>query len=390
MLKPHSIGILKGVYFMNGDNACAEGTICAGCRFAAGYPITPSTEIVEHLARRFPTVGGLFVQMEDEIASSIAIIGASWGGARAMTVTSGPGMSLMMEHIGYAAMTETPCVFVNVQRGGPSTGLPTLPAQQDVMQARWGSHGDYQIIALSPSSPQEALNLTIRAFNLSERYRTPVILLMDEAVGHMLERVEIPRADKIRIQERKYTTARPGDYLPYEVTADKVPPMAPIGHGYNFHVTGLTHDERGYPAMNADVQHKLLTRLRKKILSAENKLADYDLEGNDFSVLVISYGITSRIAKRAVEEANKNGLKAAHMQIRTIWPFPQKVLRKIIQQRGVKAVIVAEINLGQIVLEVERIVCGEAKVYSVPHAGGAVHEPDAIISVIETANREIE
>jgi len=389
MLKPDIRGILEGVKFINGDHACAEGAICAGCRFAAGYPITPSTEIVEHLARRFPTVGGLFVQMEDEIASSITIIGASWGGVRALTVTSGPGMSLMMEHIGFAAMTETPCVFINVQRGGPSTGLPTLPGQQDVMQARWGSHGDYQIIVLAGSSPQEAFNLTIHAFNLSEIYRTPVILLLDEAVGHMLERVVIPPLKAIGNLERKYTKRAPGEYRPYEVTPDGVPCMAPVGHGFNFHITGLTHDERGYPAMNAAAQDRLLKRLRYKILSSENELADYTLTGRDFSILVVSYGITTRIVKKVVEEAGELGTNVGHIQLRTIWPFSETVIRKILKENDVKAVVVPELNLGQLVYEVERVVAGKARVYGVPHAGGAVHEPEVITGVIETANREI-
>jgi 2-oxoglutarate ferredoxin oxidoreductase subunit alpha len=386
-------GILEGVQFINGDNACAEGTICAGCRFAAGYPITPSTEIVEHLARRFPLVGGLFVQMEDEIASSIAIIGAAWGGAKAMTVTSGPGMSLMMEHIGFAAMTETPCVFVNVQRGGPSTGLPTLPAQADVMQARWGSHGDYQIIALAPSSPQEAFDLTIRAFNLAEQFRTPVILLMDEAVGHMLERVVIPPLSRIEITERRYTKKKPGEYLPYEVTEDLVPPMAPVGHGYRYHMTGLTHDERGYPVMSAECQDRLLGRLRRKILAYEEKgMAEVEIKSDDggkYPVLVISYGITTRIAQRAVEDAGEGGIRAGHLQLRTIWPFPEKAIRKVIGERGVKAVVVPEINLGQLVLEVERVAGCDAKVHHVPHAGGSVHEPERISAVIESAYREV-
>ena len=381
-------GVLEGVHFINGDNACAEGAICAGCRFAAGYPITPSTEIVEHLARRFPFVGGLFVQMEDEIASSIAIVGASWGGAKALTVSSGPGISLMMEHVGFAAMTETPCVIINVQRGGPSTGLPTLPGQQDVMQARWGSHGDYQIIALAASSPQEAFDLTIRSFNLSEEYRTPVFLLLDEVVGHMLERVVIPPIDKILLKERKYTTKKPGEYLPFEATEDHVPPMAPIGHGYHYHVTGLTHDERGYPAMNAAAQDKLLWRQRRKILDNADRLADYTLWGDEFSILIVSYGITTRIARKAAEEAAALGIKTGHMQLRTIWPFSENAIRKIVEERKVKAVVVPEINLGQLVYEVERVTACHARTYHVPHAGGAVHDPEAIVKMIQQAYRE--
>ena len=240
-------GVLTGIHFLDGDHACCEGALAAGARFAAGYPITPSTEVVERFSARIPTIGGMFIQMEDELAASIAIQGAVWGGAKAFTVTSGPGFSLMMEHIGYAAMTETPCVFVNVQRGGPSTGLPTLPAQADMMQARWGSHGDYGIIAVCPNSPQECFDLTIQAFNLSEQYRLPVMVMMDECVGHMTEKVVIPPAEEIEIYPRRHTRKPPEEFLPYAPGPDLVPEMAHAGEGYSFHVTGLTHDERGYP-----------------------------------------------------------------------------------------------------------------------------------------------
>src|SRR5512146_3270952 len=244
-MKADPKGVLTGVHFLDGDHACCEGALAAGARFAAGYPITPSTEVVERFASRIPLVGGLFIQMEDEMAASIAIQGAVWAGAKAFTVTSGPGFSLMMEHVGLAAMTETPCVFVNVQRGGPSTGLPTLPAQADMMQARWGSHGDYGMIAVCPNSPQECFDLTIKAFNLSEQYRVPVMLMMDEVVGHMTEKVVIPPAEKIQVTPRRHTKAGPNDYLPYKANGDLVPDMVHAGEGYGFHITGLTHDERG-------------------------------------------------------------------------------------------------------------------------------------------------
>src|SRR6202521_1649199 len=243
------IGVLTGSHYLDGDHSCSEGAIAAGCRFSAGYPITPSTEVVERLASRFPKVGGRFQQFEDELAASIAVLGAVWGGAKAVTVTSGPGFSLMMEHIGLAAITETPCVFVDVQRGGPSTGLPTLPAQADMMQARWGSHGDYEIISLCPNSPQECFDLVIKAFNLAEEFRVPVMFMMDEVVGHMTEKVVIPPADQIEITPRKHTHKSAEDYLPYATNGDGGPEMAHAGEGYNFHVTGLTHDERGYPNM---------------------------------------------------------------------------------------------------------------------------------------------
>src|SRR5512135_3898951 len=274
-MKADPSGVLSGTHFIDGDHAACEGALAAGARFAAGYPITPSTEVVERFSQRIPKVGGTFIQMEDELAASIAIQGAVWGGAKAFTVTSGPGFSLMMEHIGYAAMTETPCVFVDVQRGGPSTGLPTLPAQADMMQARWGSHGDYEMIALCPNSPQECFNLTIEAFNLAEKYRTPVMLMMDEVVGHMTEKVVIPPADKIHIEARRHTTKGPGEYLPYKPNGDGVPDMAHAGEGYKFHITGLTHDERGYPNMTPPMQQKLVTRLRDKIEKATD-LALYE------------------------------------------------------------------------------------------------------------------
>lgn len=387
MQNSNPMGVLTGSHFINGDSACAEGAIAAGCRFAAGYPITPSTEIVEHLARRFPYVGGLFIQMEDELASSICVLGAAWGGAKAMTVTSGPGMSLMQEHIGLAVMTETPSVFVNVQRGGPSTGLPTLPGQQDVMQARWGSHGDYEIVALVPNSPQECFDLTIDAFNISEKYRTPVIVLMDEAVGHMLEKVIIPEADEIHRQGRKFTGKPPGEHWPYEFTEDKVPCMAPVGYGYNFHVTGLTHDERGYPSMTVEAQDRLLRRLVSKILDNEEELRDYELDYDGEPILVISYGITSRVSHRAINEAALQGVRAGHLRLKTVWPFPETFLREIVDGGTVRSVVVPEINLGQLVYEVERVVGCEVPVQHVPHAGGAVHHPDVIRDTIMEAAR---
>ena len=377
-------GVLTGAHFLDGDQACTEGCLAAGARFAAGYPITPSTEIVERFAARIPTVGGVFIQMEDELASSIAILGAVWAGAKAFTVTSGPGFSLMMEHIGFAAMTETPCVFVNVQRGGPSTGLPTLPAQADMMQARWGSHGDYSIIALSPSSPQECFDLTIRAFNLSEEFRVPVMFMMDECVGHMTEKVIIPPASHIELTPRHHTRALPEDYLPYAAGPDLVPEMAHAGEGYRFHVTGLTHDERGYPAMNPQAQDKLVKRLRDKILHAADRiiLLDEDQLG-DAEVVVVSYGITARVAERAIQMARERKMKVGRLRLITIWPFPERRIRELASQ--VKAFVVPEINLGQIALEVERAAAGRARTISVPHAGGSVHQPEEILAAIEEA-----
>ena len=384
-MKADPAGVMTGVHFLDGDHACCEGALAAGARFAAGYPITPSTEVVERFAARVPTVGGTFIQMEDELASSIAIQGAVWGGAKAFTVTSGPGFSLMMEHIGYAAMTETPCVFVDVQRGGPSTGLPTLPAQADMMQVKWGSHGDYQIIALCPNSPQECFDLTITAFNFSEKYRVPVMFMMDECVGHMTEKVVIPTADQIDIEPRKRTHKSKQEYLPYGTNGDLVPEMAHAGEGYNFHVTGLTHDERGYPNMTVPVQQKLITRLQEKILRAKDDIQLVDAEGlDDADVVVVSYGITSRVAQRAIEMARAKGLKVGKFRLITAWPFPDGRIRELASR--VKAFVVPELNLGQMVGEVQRA-AGGVKTLLVPHAGGGVHSPEDILAKIEEGLR---
>jgi len=377
-------GVLTGVHFIDGDHACCEGALAAGARFAAGYPITPSTEIVERFAARAPMLGGIFIQMEDELAASIALQGAVWGGAKAFTVTSGPGFSLMMEHIGYAAMTETPCVFVDVQRGGPSTGLPTLAAQADMMQARWGSHGDYQIIALCPNSPQECFDLAVRAFNFAEQYRVPVMLMMDEVVGHMTEKVVIPPAEQIEVVPRRHTRKSHDDYQPYATNGDGVPDMAHAGEGYNFHVTGLTHDARGYPAMNAQAQDSLVRRLQSKIHDAANEIALYEEEYlDDADVAVVSYGITSRVAQRAIELARAQGLKVGKFRLITAWPFPERRVRELAAK--VKVLVVPELNLGQMVREVERAAAGLARTVAITHAGGGVHDPRHILAAIVEA-----
>ena len=379
------VGVLTGIHFIDGDHAACEGAIAAGCRFAAGYPITPSTEIVERFASRIPTVGGVFIQMEDELASSIAVQGAVWGGKKTLSVTSGPGFSLMLEHVGLAVMTETPGVWVDVQRGGPSTGLPTLPAQSDMMQARWGSHGDYEIIALVPNSPQECFDLMIQAFNLSETYRSPVMFMMDEVVGHMVERVEVPTADKIAIVPRKFTSKSKANYRPYGTTPDDlVPEMTKAGEGYRIHITGLTHDERGYPSMNAPTQDKLVKRLINKIRNNADKLVDVCEDSvADADIIVVSYGITSRIAQTAVDDARQRGLKVGHLRMRIVWPFPAARIREL--ARTAKTFIMPELNMGQMVHELERTVAGTAKVISIPHAGGSVHEPEAILKIIVEA-----
>ena len=378
-------GVMTGPHFLDGDHACTEGALAAGCRFVAGYPITPSTEVVERIAARFPLVGGgMFIQMEDELAASIAIQGACWGGKKVMTVSSGPGFTLMMEHLGLAAITEVPCVFVDVQRTGPSTGLPTQPGQADMMQARWGSHGDYEVIALCPQSPQECFDLTIEAFNLAETYRNPVLLMMDECVGHMTEKVVIPEAKDIQIVERRWTKKKPGEYLPFEPVEDMVPDMCKVGDGHKIHVTGLTHDYRGYPTMTAECQAEMLGRIVGKIRDQEEKIRHIETENlDDAEVVVLSYGITARVALRAIEEARAKGIKVGRMRLIVAWPFPEEPVREL--SKKVKAIIVPEMNLGQMSLEVERVVAGRCKTVLVPHAGGAVHDVSTIVKAIEEA-----
>jgi 2-oxoglutarate ferredoxin oxidoreductase subunit alpha len=382
-----SSGVLTGSHYLDGDHACSEGAIAAGCRFAAGYPITPSTEVVERISQRFPHVGGRFLQFEDELAASIALLGGTWGGAKSLTVTSGPGFSLMMEHIGLAAITETPCVYINVQRAGPSTGLPTQPAQGDMMQARFGSHGDYRLIALCPNSPQECFDLTLEAFNLSEEYRVPVLVMLDEVVGHMTEKVVIPPADQIKVTERRWTARKPGEYKPFDtVNGSLVPEMVKAGDGYCIHVTGLTHDERGYPAMTVPAHEKMQLRLRDKILKNVDKIVrweEQDLAGAE--VVVVSYGITSRVAQKAIQQAKDQGVKVGSFRLITAWPFPEKQIAELAGK--VKAFVVPELNLGQMSLEVERVAAGRCKTVPVHHVGGTVHNPEVILSKILEAVR---
>jgi 2-oxoglutarate ferredoxin oxidoreductase subunit alpha len=380
-LHADSAGVLTGAHYLDGDFACGEGAMAAGCRFVAGYPITPSTEVVERISRRFPLIGGTFIQMEDELASMAAIVGASWTGTKAMTVTSGPGFSLMMENIGLAAMMETPCVVVNVQRGGPSTGLPTMAGQADMMQARWGSHGDYELIALCPQSPQEAFDLTIDAFNLSELYRVPALVMMDECVGHMTEKVVIPPAEEIEIVPRKLTSRSAGEYLPYYADRQSIPEFARAGDGYRFHTTGLTHDERGYPVMSAECQEKCVRRLVEKIRANADVITrceEFETDGAD--VVVVSYGITARVAQMAMEIARKRGVKVGMIRLIVAWPFPERRIAELAGQ--IKAFVVPEINYGQMVLEVQRCAAGKAPAVLVPHGGGGVHDPKVIAEEI--------
>ncbi len=385
-MKADPAGVLTGAHYLDGDFACGEGAMAAGCRFVAGYPITPSTEVVERIARRFPTMGGSFIQMEDELASMAAVVGASWTGTKSMTVTSGPGFSLMMENIGLAAMMETPCVVVNVQRGGPSTGLPTMVGQADMMQARWGSHGDYEVIALSPQSPQEAFDLTVEAFNLSETYRVPVMFMMDECVGHMTERVVIPEPDEIEVVPRRVTEKSKEDYLPYRLNGHLVPDFARAGDGYRFHTTGLTHDERGYPLMSAECQEACVHRLVEKILGAAGEIEHVEEEAtDDAEIVVISYGITSRVAQLAIEMARERGIATGSLRLVVVWPFPERRISELAGRVG--GLVVPELNYGQISLEVERIAAGRCPVWHIGHGGGTVHDPETILETILEAAR---
>ncbi len=373
---------------MQGDEACAEGALAAGCTFFAGYPITPATEIAEILSLKLPQIGGKFIEMEDEIASLAAVIGASVGGAKAMTATSGPGFSLMQENIGYAVMAEIPCVIVDVQRMGPSTGRPTRTSQGDVMQARWGTHGDHPIIALCPSSVHETFDLTIQAFNFSERYRIPVILLMEEIIGHMRERVVLPDPATIEREARLQTTVPPDWYKPYENYPTDVPPMVPFGQGYRYNITGLHHDVRGYPTDRPDEIRPWLRRMRLKIerslsdilLYEENNQQDED----GVEILVIAYGSVARTAHHAVEMARKRGSKVNFLKLQTIWPFAEEVVEHAAE--GINRVIVPEMNLGQLALEVERVL-GRQRVHRVNKADGTMLRPNEILAAIEEWTR---
>jgi 2-oxoglutarate ferredoxin oxidoreductase subunit alpha len=385
-------GLLAGEHFLLGDYAAAEGAIMAGCRFFAGYPITPATEIAERMSTRLPQVDGIYIQMEDELASMNAILGASWAGIKAMTATSGPGFSLMMENLGLGIMLETPCVLVDVQRGGPSTGLPTLVGQQDMMQARWGAHGDYEIIALCPSSPQELFDLTIRAFNLSERFRTPVLVMTDAEVGHMTERVVIPQPEEIEVINRP--RVRKGDMEPdhFRIYRDwnsgsgegPVSPMAIAGEGYRFHVTGLTHDELGYPAMNAESSDWNIKRLVNKIRAHRDEIIQLEERFmDDAEIVVVSYGISARTSQWPIEQARQEGIRVGYLRLITIWPFPQKRIFELAKR--IRAFIVPEINAGQIRLEVERCAAGQAQVMGVHRLGGDILEPRQVLAAIHKA-----
>jgi len=373
----------RDIRLMQGNEACVEGALAAGMRFYGGYPITPSTEIAELCAQKLPLVGGKFIQMEDEIAGMAATIGGSLAGLKSMTATSGPGFSLKQENIGYAALTEIPCVIVNVQRYGPSTGLPTAPGQGDIMQAKWGTHGDHPVIALSPTSVRETYDFTIKAFNLSEKYRTPVLLMLDEIVGHLREKIEIPNIEDIEIYNRLTPRKEDSNYKAYKVEDNEiVPRMAAFGDGFKFHVTGLMHDEFGFPSNNSEIADKLLRRIMNKISDNVDDIVMYDEEYmEDAELVVLAYGGTYRSARSAVKQARKLGYKVGLFKAVTIWPSPEKQIKDI--SKKVDKILVPELNLGQYCLEVERIVAGQSNVYSLCKVTGEAITPDEIMTKIK-------
>ena len=366
---------------LQGNEAIVEGALRAGCRFFAGYPITPATEISEILSAKLPQLNGTFIQMEDEIASLGAVIGASLAGVKSMTATSGPGFSLMQENLGFAVITEVPCVIVNVMRGGPSTGLPTSPSQSDVMQSRWGTHGDHPIIVLSASTVRECYDVTIQAFNFSEKFRTPVIVLIDEVVAHMREKMVLDDQKEIEIFNRVKPTVPPEWYIPYEDTPRGVPAMANFGEGYRYHVTGLTHDIRGFPTSRPDEIGPFIARLHRKISQhfSEIQMAEY-FQTEDAEITIIAYGSVARSAKRAVWEAREKGIRVGLLRLTTIWPFMRSAVEKVLQTARV--LIVPEMNMGQISREVKRVNPGVAKVFTLNKVDGTIITPSEILNRI--------
>ncbi len=370
------------VQFVQGDDACAYGAILAGCTFFAGYPITPATEVAERMSEILPQLGGCYLQMEDEIASMGAIIGASWTGVKTMTATSGPGFSLMQENLGYAIMTETPCVIVNVQRSGPSTGQPTLGAYGDMMQARWGTHGDHEIILLCPSNVQEALELTIVAFNLAEQFRTPVLLFIDGELGHMRERLVIPDDSEFELFDRVRAES-PAGYKPFQPGESLVPPFAPFGAGYRSYVTGLTHNEQGLPrTSSAAIHDQLVRRLADKINMHTDQIVRYEeLYADDCDLAIVAYGITARTCRDVVEEGRRRGIKVGLLRLITVWPFPEELVARWAARVG--AMLVPEMNLGQIVHPIREAVAGRCPVRLLARIGGELHSPDELLEALE-------
>jgi len=373
---------MQETVLLQGNEACVKGALLAGCRFYAGYPITPATEIMEIMAREMPKTKGVFIQMEDEIASLGAVIGASLAGAKSMTATSGPGFSLMQEHIGFACMAEVPCVIVDVMRAGPSTGLPTQASQGDVMQARWGTHGDHPIIALAPSSVYEFMELTVQAFNLSERYRTPVIILVDEVVAHMREGIILPSKEDLEVEERPQPTVPPEWYIPYGDPGTGVPPMSPFGNGYRYHVTGLYHDVRGYPTTRKDEVEPLIHRLFSKISRDFDRLQWFDsFYTEDAQTTVIAYGCVARAALRAVKEAREKGLKVGLIKLKLLWPFMRHTIAEVLENSP--TVLVPEMNMGQLSREVKRLAQAKCEVITLNKVDGTLITPMEILEKLE-------
>jgi len=367
---------------MQGNVACAEAALAAGCRFFAGYPITPSSEIAEVMSRKLPALDGSFIQMEDEIASMGAVIGASLGGAKAMTATSGPGFSLKQENLGFAVMAEIPVVVVNVQRGGPSTGMPTLASQGDVMQSRWGTHGDHPIIVLSPSSVQESFDLTVRAFNLAEKYRSPVILLSDEIIAHLTEKVSVPPTQALPIDNREQPTADPRQYLPYQNTASGIPVLANFGTGYRYHVTGLAHNETGFPTNDPQEIDQHLGRLNHKLNRHRADIVEVEaVHTDDMDTLIIAYGSPARSARRAVTIARQEGLKVGLLRLKTLWPFADQEIEALSQR--VQRIIIPEMNLGQIAHEVEWVTRRSVPIHKISRINGEAIKPQEIYARIK-------
>jgi 2-oxoglutarate ferredoxin oxidoreductase subunit alpha len=368
--------------FLSGNEAVAIGALLAGCSFYAGYPITPSTEIMEEMARRLPKIeDGVFIQMEDEIASMGAVIGASLAGRKAMTATSGPGFSLMQENLGYGCMTETPLVIVNVMRGGPSTGMPTCPAQGDVQQARWGTHGDHPIIVLSACNVQECLEMTVVAFNFAEKYRTPVVLLLDEITAHTREKIAIPEAGELEILSRSIPTMPPEWYVPYEDTMRGVAPMAPLGSGYRQHVTGLTHDPHGFPTQRPEEVEKLMKRLFRKIDQFfPDIMMVEEYETGDADLGIVAYGSVARSAELAVSQAREAGYNAGLIKLQTLFPFPRPQVERL--ARKCKTIIVPEMNMGQMSREVKRVASSLTSVRTLNRIDGQIIPPSQILKAL--------
>jgi len=372
----------RKVVFWPGNIVVAEAALAAGCKFFGGYPITPSSEVAHHMSHRLPMVGGKFIQMEDEIAAMGAVIGAALAGDKAMTATSGPGFSLKQENIGYACIVEAPCVVVNVMRGGPSTGLPTALGQSDIMQARWGTHGDRPVIALTPSYLDEVYSETIRAFNLAERFRMPVFLLIDEVIGHLSERLEIPEPSEYELIDRTRPTCHPEEYLPYDISESDVPPLADYFSGYRYHTTGLNHDASGFPTTNPELVQSEELRMINKVFHHLDEIESYEeVLTEDAEIVIVAFGSTARAASVAINDARAKGIKVGMLRPLTIWPFPEKKMAEL--GKKAKGIVVPEANLGQLIYEVERVAKCDGPVVGVQKVGGVPIYPDEILSKIE-------